>query len=132
MFLVEFFLKLLEFVFFNFVLGECFEVVCEVEEFYDWDELFGGVVLLLFNSVVEIIWEFVVEVVVIFIKGDEGSDDMIFWWVVVIKGLVVELVGEGVDVEGGLLNEKDVEDIGIDEVIGLVVLVEIVNEGGNN
>lgn len=41
-------------------------------------------------------------------------------------------MGEGVDAEGGLLNEKDAEDTGIDEATGPVVPAETANEGGNN
>lgn len=75
--LVELLLKLLESALLNLVLGECLEVVCEAEELHDRDEPLGGVVLPPLNSVAEITWELVVEVVVTLTKGNEGSDDVI-------------------------------------------------------
>lgn len=128
MFLVEFFLELLNMVFFDFVGVELFEVVGEVNLFLESDSLFGGIVLLLFNGVVVVGWEFVVEVVVIFIESDEGSDEVVMRRVVVIEGLVIKLVGKGVDVESSLLDEVDMEDVSVDIIVYLVVLVEVVDK----
>lgn len=50
-----------------------------------------------------------------FAEGDEGGDDMVSGRVAVVEGLVTEPVGKGVDAEGGLLDEEDAEDAGIDE-----------------
>lgn len=56
-----------------------------------------------------------VEVVVSFAQCDERGQDVIAGAVAVVKGLVTEPVGQGVDTKGGLLNDKDSQNTGIDE-----------------
>ena len=55
------------------------------------------------------------EVVVALSKSDEGSYDVVARRVAVVKWLVAKPVRKGIDAEGGLLNEEDAEDAGIDE-----------------
>lgn len=52
---------------------------------------------------------------VAFTEGDQGSDDVVTRRVAVVKGLVAEPVSEGVDAEGGLLDEADTKDTTVDE-----------------
>jgi len=63
----------------------------------------------------------VVEVVVTFAESDESSDDVIPRAVAVVKWLVAEPMGKRVDAEGGLLDEEDAEDTGVDEATFPVV-----------
>lgn len=55
------------------------------------------------------------EVVVAFSKGDKSGDIVVTRRVSVVKGLVSEPVGEGVDAEGSLLNKADSKNAGVDE-----------------
>ena len=48
-------------------------------------------------------------------EGDKGSDDVITRRVAVVEWLVAEPVSQGVDAEGGLLNEENSEDTSIDK-----------------
>lgn len=48
-------------------------------------------------------------------KSDKSSDDVITGRVAVVEWLVTEPVCQGVDTEGGLLDEEDSEDTSVDE-----------------
>lgn len=65
-------------------------------------------------------------------KGDEGSDNVVSRRVAVIKGLVTEPMGQAIDAEGGLLNEEDTKDSGIDEATNPVIPQKSTGDGGNN
>ena len=52
---------------------------------------------------------------VTFSESDESGDNVITGGVAVIEWLITEPVGQGVDAEGGLLNEEDSEDSSVDE-----------------
>ena len=69
------------------------------------------------------------EVVVTFAEGHESGEDVITRGIAVIEGLVAEPVGEGVDAEGGLLDEEDAEDTGVDEATEEVVPSKTTKEG---
>lgn len=73
-----------------------------------------------------------VEVVVTLTKGDESSDDVVTGRVAVVEGLVTEPVSQGVDAEGGLLDEEDAEDTGVDETTSPVIPAEATDEHGED
>jgi hypothetical protein len=66
---------------------------------------------------------------VAFTKGDKGSDDVVTRRVPVVKRLISEPVGEGVDAESSLLNEADSKDAGIDEATQPVTPAETTDKG---
>ena len=70
-----------------------------------------------------------VEVVVSLTEGDEGSDDVVTGGVAVVEGLVTEPVGERVDAEGGLLDEADSQNTGIDVTTDPVTPAKTADEG---
>jgi len=53
--------------------------------------------------------------VVAFAEGDESGNDVVARRVAVVKRLLAEPVGQRVDAKGGLLDEKDAQDTGVDE-----------------
>lgn len=74
----------------------------KIELRYGLDELFSGVILELFNSVLEVLRELMVEVVVVFVNGVKSSDDMVLRRVFVVEGLFIKLMGKRVDIESRL------------------------------
>jgi hypothetical protein len=54
---------------------------------------------------------------------------MVMGRVSVVEGLLTEPVGEGVDVESGLLEEKDSEDASVDETAEPIALTETSDDG---
>jgi len=113
--LVELLLELLETTLLDLVLLELLQVVRKTKLLPDEDAPLGQVVLPPFNGVAVIGREFVVEVVVTLAKSDKGSDGVVTRRVSVVEWLVSEPMGQGVDTEGGLLNEEDTKDTGVDE-----------------
>jgi hypothetical protein len=85
-----------------------------------------------FDGISVVGWEFVMEVVVAFTEGDESGNDVITGRVAVIKWLVTEPVGERIDAEGGLLDEEDAEDTGVDEAAEPVIPAKTTNEHGED
>ena len=55
-----------------------------------------------------------------FTEGNESSDDVISRRVSVVEWLVTKPVGQRVDAEGSLLNEKDSKNASVDEATGPV------------
>jgi len=113
--LVELLLLLLETALLNLVGTELLEVVGETHLFPHPDRPLGRVVLVPLDSVAVVGGELVVEVVVALTESDKSSDDVVTRRVAVVEGLVTEPVGKGVDTEGGLLDEENAEDTGVDE-----------------
>lgn len=74
----------------------------------------------------------VVEVVVSLAEGDESRDDVVARGVAVVEGLVAEPVGQGVDAEGGLLDEEDTQDAGVDEAALPVAPADAGDEAGED
>lgn len=70
--------------------------------------------LMPFDSITVVTGELVVEVVVSLTEGDKSSDDVIPRGVAVVKRLLTEPMGQRVDTESSLLNEKDSEDTSVD------------------
>ena len=130
--LVELLLHLLETALLDFVLGEGLEVVGKANELHEPDEPLCGVVLVPLDGVAEVAGELVVEVVIALTQGNQGSDDVVARRVAVIEGLVAEPVGQAVDAEGGLLDEEDAENAGIDEAASPVAPAEAADKGGND
>lgn len=129
---VELLLHLLNTALLNFVGTELLEVVGEAKVLPDTDGPLGGVVLVPLDGVTVVGGELVVEVVVSLAEGDEGSDNVITGRVAVVEGLVTEPVSQGVDAEGGLLNEADTEDTGVDVATNPVTPAEAADESGKN
>jgi len=113
--LVELLLELLETALLDLVLLELLQIVGEANLLPDEDAPLGQVVLPPFNGVAVVGREFVVEVVVTLTKSNKSSDGVVTRRVSVVEWLVSEPMGQGVDTEGGLLNEEDTEDTGVDE-----------------
>ena len=113
--LVELLLELLETSLVDFVLLELLEIIGESELLVDPDEPLGRVVLVPLDRIAVIRREFVVEVVVSLSESDKGGDDMITRRVAVVEWLITEPVSKGVDTEGGLLNDEDSKNTGVDE-----------------
>lgn len=128
--LVELLLELLDAALFNLVGAELLEVVGETEELPQADGPLGGVVLPPLNGVAVVGRELVVEVVVALAESNKSGDDVVTGRVAVVKGLVAEPVGEGVDAKGGLLDEADAQDAGVDEAADPVAPAEAADEGG--
>jgi len=116
----------------DFILGEDLQVAGETEEVAALDKPLGGVVLVPPDGVPVVHGELVVEVVVTFTKSAEGSDDMITRSVLVIERCFTEPVGEGVDAEGGVVDEAETEDTSIDEATLGVAPEEPGNKSGDN
>jgi len=113
--LVELLLQLLETALLDFVLLELLEVVGESELLPDPDRPLRWVILMPFDSITVVRWEFVVEVVVTLSESDESSNDVVTRRVAVVEWLVTKPMGQGIDAEGGLLNEEDSENSSVDE-----------------
>jgi hypothetical protein len=113
--LVELLLQLLETALLNLILLELLQVVGEAELLPDPDSPLGRVILMPFDSIAVIRRELVVEVVVTFTKSDKSSDNVVTGGVAVVEWLVTEPMGQGVDAEGGLLDEEDSEYTSVDE-----------------
>ena len=107
------------------------EVVGQAELLPHPDGPLGGVVLVPLNGIAVVRGEFVVEVVVAFAEGGKGSDHVITGGVAVIKGLLAQPVGKGVDTEGGLLDEEDAQDASVDEATPPVTPSETGNQHGD-
>ena len=120
-FLIELLLKLLHATLLDLIGAELFEIVGQADLLHRPDEPLCRVVLPPLNGVAEVAWEFMVEVVVAFAEGDDGRENVIARRVAVVEGLVAQPVGEAVDAEGGLLDEEDAEDAGVDEATQPVV-----------
>lgn len=130
--LVELLLELLNTALFDFVGAELLEVGGEAELAPEPDAPLGGVVLVPLDGVAVVRGEFVVEVVVALAESDKRSDDVVPGAVAVVEGLVTEPVGKRVDAEGGLLDEEDAEDTGVDEATHPVVPAKTRNDGGED
>ena len=129
---VELLLLLLDTAFLDLVGTELLQVVGETELLPAPDRPFGGVVLPPVQGVAVIGWELVVEIVVALTECHQCGEDMVTGRVAVIKGLVTQPMCKGVDTEGGLLNEEDAEDTGIDEATEEVVEGQATNDGGKD
>ena len=99
----------------DLILLELLEIVGEPELLPDPDRPLRWVILMPFNSVAVVGGELVVEVVVALSESDESGDNVVTGRVAVVERLVTEPMGQGVDAEGGLLNEEDSEDSSVDE-----------------
>lgn len=130
--LVELLLQLLEAALLDLVLAELLEVVSEAELLPGPDGPLGGVVLPPLNGVAVVRGELVVEVVVSLTKSHESGDDVVSGRVAVVEGLVAEPVGQGVDAEGGLLDEADSENAGVDVSADPVTPAEAADESGHD
>jgi len=126
--LVELLLQLLNTALLNLVGAKLLEVISETEELRCSDKPLGWVVLIPFNGVTVIAWKLVVEVVVSLAKSHEGSEDVIAGRVAVIEGLVAEPMGERVDAEGSLLDEKDTENTSVNIAASPVTPAEAGNK----
>jgi hypothetical protein len=127
--LVELLLELLDTTLLDFVLAELLEVVCEAELLPEPDAPLGGIILVPLDGVAVIRGELMMEVVVTLAEGEESSEDVVTRRVAVIEGLVTEPVSDRVDAEGGLLDEADTEDTGIDETAEPVTPAKTSDEG---
>ena len=113
--LVKLLLELLETALFDLVLLELLEVVGESELLPDPDGPLRGIILMPLDGVTVVGGELVVKVVVAFSERDESGNDVVTRRVAVVEGLVTKPMGQGVDAEGGLLDEEDAEDASVDE-----------------
>lgn len=113
--LVELLLQLLETTLLDFVLLELLEIIGESELLPDPDRPLRRVILMPFDSIAVVRWEFVVEVVVTLTESDESGDNVVTRRVAVVEWLVTKPMGQRVDAEGGLLDEEDSENSGVDE-----------------
>ena len=91
----------------DLVLLDPLEVVGEAEVVEEHDGPLGGVVVEPLDAVSVVLGELVVVVVIALAEGEEGGDDRVKGGVEVAVGLVAEVVGEGVDEEGGVVDEDD-------------------------
>lgn len=130
--LVDLLLQLLQTTLLDLVGTELLQVVGETELLPDPDRPLGGVILVPFDGVAVVGGELVVEVVVALAESDQSGDNVVTGRVAVIEGLVSEPVGEGVDAEGGLLDEEDTQDAGVDETTEPVTPAETSNQHGND
>jgi hypothetical protein len=130
--LVELLLELLEPALLDLILLELLEVVGQTELLPDPDGPLRGVVLMPLDGIAVIRWELVVEVVVALAEGDEGGDHVVPGGVAVVEGLVPEPVRQGVDAEGGLLDEEDAEDARVDEAAPPVAPAQAGDEAGED
>lgn len=129
---VEFLLLLLDTTFFDLVRTELLQVIGETELLPAPDRPLGRVVLPPVQGVAIVGWEFVVEVMISLAKSHQCGKDMVTRRVAVIKGLVTQPMGKGVDTEGGLLNEEDAEDASVYEATEEVVEGKATKDGGKD
>lgn len=125
---IELLLLLLETTLLDLVGAEGVQVVGLSDEAHEVDEHLGRVVLPPLDGVAVITWELVVEVVVSLAEGDESSDDVVTRAVAVVERLITEPMCQAVDAEGGLLDEKDAEDTGVDVSTDPVAPTQAANE----
>lgn len=130
--LIKLLLLLLQPALVNLILAESLEVGGETKLLPSPDTPLSGVILVPDDGVAVIRRELVVKVVVSFAKGDEGSDDVVSRAVAVIKRLLAKPVGETVDAEGGLLDNKHTQDSGVDEATEPVAPAKTGDEGGED
>lgn len=126
--LVKLLLELLDTALLDFVGAELLEIVGEAELAPEPDAPLGGVILVPLDGIAVVGGELVVEVVVALAEGDESGDDVVAGAVAIVEGLVTEPVGQRVDAEGGLLDEEDAEDAGVDVATPPVTPAETGNE----
>lgn len=112
---VELLLLLLETPLFDFILAEFLEVIGEAKLLTGPDEPLSRVILMPFNSVAIVTWEFVMEVVVSLTESNESGKNVVPWRVSVIERLISEPMSQGVDTECSLLNKEDPQDSSVDE-----------------
>lgn len=112
--LVELLLLLLQPALLNLVLAESLEVGGQTELLPHPDAPLGGVVLVPLNGVAVIGGKLVMKVVVALTECNKSGEDMVARAVAVVKRLLTEPVGQGVDAESGLLDEEDTQNASID------------------
>lgn len=113
--LVELLLQLLDPPLLDLVLPELLQVIGQADLLPQPDHPLRRVVLVPLDGISVVRGEFVVEVVIALAEGHERRDPVIARGVAVVKGLVAEPVGEGVDAERRLLHEGCAENTSIDE-----------------
>lgn len=129
--LVDLLLQLLQTALLDLIGTELLQVVCEAELLPDPDSPLSGVVLVPFNGVAVVGGELVVEVVVSLTKSDQSGNHVVTGGVAVIEGLVSQPVGQGVNAEGGLLDEEDTQNTGVDETTEPVTPAETSDQHGD-
>jgi len=129
---VDLLLELLDAALLDLVGTELLQVVGKAELLPGPDAPLGRVVLEPLDGIAVVAGELVVEVVVALSEGDERRDDVVAGRVAVVEGLVTEPVSERVDAEGGLLDEEDTQDAGIDEAAEPVAPSEAGNDSGED
>lgn len=129
--LVDLLLQLLQTALLDLIGTELLQVVCEAELLPDPDSPLSGVVLVPFDGVAVVGGELVVEVVVSLTKSDQSGNHVVTGGVAVIEGLVSQPVGQGVHAEGGLLDEEDTQNTGVDETTEPVTPAETRDQHGD-
>jgi hypothetical protein len=127
--LVKLLLELLEATLLDLILLELLEVICKAELLPDPDRPLGRVILMPFNSIPVVRWEFVMEVVVTLAESDDGSDNVITGRVAVVEWLITKPMCQRVDTECSLLNEEDPQNSGVDETTEPISPSESRDEG---
>jgi hypothetical protein len=130
-FLVELLLQLLDTALLNLVLAKLLQVIGKAKLLPDPDGPLRGVILIPLDGISVIRGILVVEVVVALTQGDESGNNVVTGRVSVVEGLLTEPVGEGVDAESGLLEEKGSEDASIDETAEPITPTET-SDGGRH
>lgn len=130
--LVKLLLLLLEPALVDLVLAESLEVGSKAELLPGPDAPLGRVVLVPDDGVTVVGGEFVMEVVVSFAERDESRNDVVTGTVAVIERLLAKPVGKTVDTEGGLLDDEDTQNGGVNESTNPVAPAEASNESGEN
>lgn len=130
--LIKLLLLLLQPALVDLVLAESFEVGSKAELFPSPDAPLSRIVLIPNDGVSVIGWELVVEIVVSFAKGDESGNDVVSGAVAVVEGLFAEPMGEAVDAECGLLNNKDAQNSSVDEAAQPITPAKAGNESGKD
>lgn len=127
--LVKLLLLLLQTALVDFVLAESLEIRGETKLLPGPNAPLGGVILVPPYRVAVVRRELVVEVVVSFSKGNKGGDDVVARAVAIIKRLLTEPVGKGVDAESRLLNHKDTQNSGVDKSADPIAPAKASDEG---
>jgi hypothetical protein len=130
-FLVELLLQLLDTALLNLVLAKLLQVIGKAKLLPDPDGPLRGVILIPLDGISVIRGILVVEVVVALTQGDESGNNVVTGRVSVVEGLLTEPVGEGVDAESGLLEEKGSEDASVDETAEPITPTET-SDGGRH
>ena len=89
------------------------EMGSEAEERHNADEPLCRVVLVPSDGIPEVHWELVVEVVVAFANGDQSSDDVVAWRVLVVKWCLSKIMSKRVDAESALGSHVNTEPVKI-------------------